>query len=195
MIYLSAEKTIYISNGGIIMMGYLIFLVMFIFFYVVFKLILDNKKFIGKSYDERQLQIRANAYKYSFFTVIFLLVLFGGMYGFAPGAINKIASHDMVLFTIMYAGVTVFSVYSVVKDAFFSIDNKKSNNGYLILITIVLIINAVCLITHIIDGTLIGVNGISFTEGGACILNVFTFGSIIITIIIKSLCNKKEMAD
>lgn len=144
-------------------------------------------------YDEMQLQVRGNAYKISFFTVIFLLLITGFCYEFDTFHLSQYVGIEMVMFTILYISVIVFSVYSILKDAFFSIRNER--NSYLVICMLVIAANIPSFIAHIQRGDFFKDRILTFNEGGANILNLVCFLSIFIAILVKKIADKKELEE
>jgi hypothetical protein len=164
----------------------LILVVVFGAFYIIIKLSKTEAH-----YDERQLKIRGDAYKFSLFTVMILLVLVGFSYGMDEINISHYIDTEMILFSIAYIGVIVFAVYSIIKDAFFDIQDK--GNNYILLIACVLLANIAALISNIQGGYFLKNGILSFENGGAALLNLFCFGLVLIVIAVKKMCYKKEL--
>ena len=91
--------------------------------------LVTRKKAGALHYDEMQLQIRGDAYKLGFSAVIVLLAVTGLLYDADGLNISNYMTTDMLLFVILYAGVTVFAVYSILNNAFFRV--LENGNRYL----------------------------------------------------------------
>ena len=101
-------------------------------------------------YDEIRLQIRGNAYKLGFSVIIVLLAVTGLLYDTDGLNISNYMTTDMLLFLILYAGVTVFAVYSILNDAFFRV--LENRNRYLLLCALIIVSNAASLLQSIRSG-------------------------------------------
>lgn len=99
----------------------------------------------------------------------------------------------MVMFSILYISVIVFSVYSILKDAFFSVRNE--GNSYLVICMLVIAANIPSFIAHIHRGDFFKDKILTFNEGGANILNLVCFLSIFIAILVKKIADKKELEE
>ena len=167
-------------------------LLIFIAAFVIIFLI-SRKAGKNEHFDEMQLKVRGDAYKFSFFTVIILLAAVGLCYATGDFNISDYISPDMILFSILYAGLLVFSVYSISKGAFFFV--REKGNFYLAACFIVIVTNLPVLISRIVDGELIQNGSLSFNHGGANILNIILFVTMIAVIIIKKAGCKKETTE
>ena len=126
-------------------------------------------------------------------TVVVLLAAVGLCYATGGFNISDYISPDMILFSILYAGLLVFSVYSISKGAFFFV--REKGNFYLAACFIVIVTNLPVLISRIVDGELIQNGSLSFNHGGANILNIILFVIMIAVIIIKKAGCKKETTE
>lgn len=136
-------------------------------------------------YDERQVLIRGNAYKIGFMTVLIFLASFV----FLSVVFERLLDYGYIWNSIsMFAGLITFSVYSILKDAFFSL--KQNPAKYLVICFVALICNSIG-IFEVVFGH------ISFTElltshrllNALCAL---TFVIVACTIIFKIIVDRKE---
>ena len=99
---------------------------------VVIGLKLTNKNHKVKTeYDERQLLVRGNAYRYAFYTVvIWEAVLMVLAIGDLPLPVPDIALH----FAGIIAGVLVLSTVCIWKDAYWGLNNNRRRYGVILLI-------------------------------------------------------------
>lgn len=80
-----------------------------------------NKK-LKRSYDERQELVRGKGFKYAFYTVIILNML----YAVAEIAYERIPIEaSVVMFLVAICGVGVYAWYCILNDGYFAINEKK----------------------------------------------------------------------
>lgn len=103
-------------------------------------------RFESRQYDERQLQARGNAYRLGFFAMVLVQLLIM----FAEGVFDldmRYVGGSVCLF----AGITVFAVYSVWHDAYFVLQQKP--RYYLGLCVLVSLCNAAGPLSRWREGT------------------------------------------
>ena len=153
-------------------------------FTLVFAIIflISRKKADALYYDEMQLQIRGDAYKLGFLAVVVLLAVTGLLYDADGLNISNYMTTDMLLFLILYAGVTVFAVYSILNNAFFRV--LENGNRYLLLCVFLFVSNGASLFQSIRSGRFLEHGVLDFGAGGANLLCVVCFllisGAIVI---------------
>ena len=100
-----------------------------------------NRKF-KTEYDERQLKVRGDAYRYAFYTVVIweavLLILAIGEFSFPVSAY-------ILHYAGILAGVLVLSGYCIWKDAYWGLNNNRKRYG--IILVIAGLLNALPLIS------------------------------------------------
>ena len=93
-------------------------------------LIMKNRK-IKTEYDERQLRVRGDAYRYAFYTVViwevFLFIL-------AFGEIRLPIPEYVLHFAGILAGVIVLSSYCIWKDAYWGLNNNRKRYGIILVV-------------------------------------------------------------
>lgn len=161
-------------------------------FVLVFCIIflIGRKKAAALHYDEMQLQIRGDAYKLGFLAVVMLLAVTGLLYGADGLNISKHMTTDMLLFLILYAGVTVFAVYSILNNAFFRV--LENGNRYLLLCAFIIVSNAVSLLQSIRSGRFLEHGVLDFGTGGANILCLICFLLVAGAIMVRKTCRNEE---
>ena len=101
-------------------------------------------KFVGahafnsNDYDERQLLVRGNAYRYAFYTAIILM----GIWMIIAEFISDLpVTTGLALFIIILVSIDVYAVYSILNDAYFGVkyDKRRYFGFFLIIIAINLI--------------------------------------------------------
>ncbi len=107
---------------------------LFILLAAVIAVIIRRNPDTRSVYDERQLLARGNAYKWGFFSAIAMNAVFmiaaASNPGLAPYAVSFLSIS-------IFAGILAFAVYSILKDAFYSLTQKRGN--YMILLGICVI--------------------------------------------------------
>lgn len=141
-------------------------------------------------YDEMQLKIRGDAYKLGFSAMIMLLSVMGLLYSADGRNFSEYMTTDMLLFLILYAGVTVFAVYSILNNAFFRV--LENGNRYLLLCAFIVVSNAVSLIQSIHNGRFLKHGVLDFGDGGANILSLICFLLISGAIMIRKADRNEE---
>ena len=159
---------------------------------LTFAFISKNSKLKMQHFDEMQLLIRATAYRNAFFTVLgvlaALMVLSTDIFG-----LNRIVDTATQMCTALMAGITVFAVYCIKKDAFFGID--YDNKGYVYMIFGIGVFNLVMGIWRLIDGT-IWVDGvITFTHGASNLIIGAGFFIVLIALLLKTSDDKGEVGE
>ena len=155
--------------------------------------LIGRKKASALHYDEMQLQIRGDAYKLDFLAVVMLLAVTGLLYGADGLNISKYMTTDMLLFLILYAGVTVFAVYSILNNAFFRV--LENGNRYLLLCAFIIVSNVASLLQSIRSGSFFEHGVLDFGTGGANILCLIGFLLIAGAIIVRKTCRNEEDAE
>lgn len=92
-------------------------------FIVILMLVLTtrNKK-LKRTYDERQELVRGKGFKYAFYTVIVLNML----YAIAEIGFERIpVESSVVAFIVTLCGVGVYAWYCILNDGYFAINEKK----------------------------------------------------------------------
>ena len=152
--------------------------------------LVTRKKAGALHYDEMQLQIRGDAYKLGFSAVIVLLAVTGLLYDADGLNISNYMTTDMLLFVILYAGVTVFAVYSILNNAFFRV--LENGNRYLLLCVFLIVSNGASLFQSIRSGRFLEHGVLDFGAGGANLLCVICFLLISGAIVIRKAGRNEE---
>ena len=151
-----------------------------------------NSKLRTQHFDEMQLLIRATAYRNAFFTVLgvlaALMVLSSDIFG-----LNRIVDTATQMCMALMAGVTVFAVYCIKKDAFFGIDYDQKR--YVYLIFVIGLFNLVMGILRVVDGS-IRVDGvIKFTHGASNLIIGAGFIIVLVALLLKRSDDKGEVGE
>ena len=98
--------------------------------FVLIRLANNNRK-VKVEYDERQLRVRGDAYRYAFYTVvIWEAVLIVLAYGDFHLPVPDLALH----FAGIIAGVIVLSTICIWKDAYWGLNNNRRSYGIILLV-------------------------------------------------------------
>ena len=102
--------------------------------FVMIKLANSNRK-VKSEYDERQLRVRGDAYRYAFYTVvIWEAVLIVLAYGDFHLPVPDLALH----FAGIIAGVIVLSTICIWKDAYWGLNNNRKRYGIILVVAALL---------------------------------------------------------
>ena len=94
-------------------------------------LISNNNRKVRTEYDERQLRVRGDAYRYAFYTVvIWEAVLIVLAYGDFHLPVPDLALH----FAGIIAGVIVLSTICIWKDAYWGLNNNRRSYGIILVV-------------------------------------------------------------
>lgn len=113
---------------------------------VVLVMVGNNNRKIKTEYDERQLRIRGDAYRYAFYTAVIweavLLVL-------AVGEFELPVPAYVLHFAGVIAGITVLTSFCIWKDAYWGLNNNRRRYG--IILVAAGLLNAVPLYGRLAD--------------------------------------------
>ena len=136
-------------------------------------------------YDEMQLRIRAKGYQIGFFTVLALLTVLIFLYEMN---LLTTVTPGFAAYAALIAGVTVFSVYCIVHDAFLSIrGNAKS---YLCIFCLVVLVEGLVTVRALADGKLLEDGKLTFSSGAPALMFV-CFLVILAVLAVKTYRNRK----
>lgn len=135
------EGNIYRSAG--VAVGIIIGLI------IAFALILiaNNNRKVKTQYDERQLRVRGDAYRYAFYTVvIYDVILFVVEIGGFALPLEGYVLH----FAGILLGVLVLSGYCIWKDAYWGLNNNRKRYG--IILVVAGLLNALPVVMTLVAG-------------------------------------------
>ena len=89
-------------------------------------------------YDERQLRVRGDAYRYAFYTVMYCEVI---LFILAFGEISLPLPYYVLHFAGIIIGILVLSGYCIWKDAYWGLNNNRKRYG--IILVVAGILNAI----------------------------------------------------
>lgn len=137
------------------------------------------------NYDERQIYIRGKGYKIGFIT----LLVFSCAYIFLCVGFEELLQYGYLWNTIsMFLSLTIFAVFSIWNDAFFSL--KQNPKKYLVLCAVVIACNSIGIV-EVISGRITALDLI-FSYKIINALCALSFLVIVVTIIIKIMTDRKE---
>ena len=167
--------------------------VILIFLIIIVFLILASKKGYSSKdqYDERQLMLRTNAYKYSAMTMLLCAVLYFVITQFAE---RPFTEDGVSVLLIALAGVAVFAIYSIFTDSFFGISGRRNGIGrpvvYCAVLAVIVIGNGIGAVRMFQEHMLIQ-NGV-LTHNVMNLALAILFLLILISIGVKYLIDKRE---
>ena len=133
-------------------------------------------------YDEMQIRIRATGYKIGFFVTligVFLLAFLTEM----SDAFSRAVPPVFGMAAVGFAGIVVFAVYCIFKDAFYSIgQNRKS---YVILCAVIVVMNGAGIVPQIRSRSL-------FLADYMNLLCFVCFAVILIALLVKGVIDRRE---
>lgn len=137
-------------------------------------------------YDEMQLKIRAKGYQIGFYTALFLLMIIVLLY-----ELNclTVVTPGFATFAALILSVTVFTIYCILHDAFISI--RGDSRTQIAVFSLVVLAEGLASIRYLTGGELFK-NGVLTFDCGAPSLMFICFLAILITLIIKTVRNRKE---
>ncbi len=152
--------------------------------------VLKRDAYKNNHYDERQLILRANGYKAGFLvTVIGILILILWIEGAEDYGFRSWIEPGFGMFAVLMIGIITFTVYCIVKEAFFAIGQK--GNAYIVLCLVVSVLNAIPAAIRIVNGTIWDNGKISF-ESGSNLICAVSFLIIVVALLAKKIQTGKE---
>lgn len=115
--------------------------------------LLFKKQILSCTFDERQERARGVAFKYGFFALMFALFL----YGMLDMVLGRWCDAMTGAVLCLCAGVTVFAITCIVKDAYLSL--KENPRHIMTLFAVMSVVNIALGAVHILDGDMVE-NGI-----------------------------------
>ncbi len=150
-------------------------------------LMLTKQKRQTSGYDEMQLKIRARGYKIGFFTALCLLAVVSLLA--ETGTLLSAVTPGFAAFAVLIVSVVVFSIYCILHDAFVAISGNA--RSFLVIASLVVLVNGFGAVRHLTGGTMLEEGRLGFS-GGSNLLMFLGFLTILITLIIKTVRNRKE---
>lgn len=139
----------------------------------------------NRHYDEMQQKIRAEGYKLGYTVTIILLIILMCFIEYAPG---HLITPSFGIFAVLMAGIVTFTVYSILKDSFFSIGERSTY--YMIVCAIISVVNAITAFKYISNGTFLENGVVTFDHGGNLIC-ALGFMAVFVALFIKKVNDRK----
>lgn len=149
--------------------------------------LLFRKKILDCTFDERQERARGVAFKYGFFTLMFAIIL----YGVLDMALGRWCDAMAGASLCLCAGILVFAVTCIVKDAYLSL--KEKPRYVMTLFAVMSIVNIVLGAVHLCDGDLVE-NGILTFRCTNLVVGVMTT-VVLVVYIVNALLRRQEEAE
>ena len=166
-------------------------IVVFLVILIVF-LVYSKKSYSSRDqYDERQLMLRTNAYRYSALTMLFCALVYFLVTQFAERAFVEDGVSALLIALI---GVAVFAIYSIFNDAFFGLKGKRGGIGrpevYAVVLAVIVIGNGIGAVRMFREHLLVK-DGV-LTHNVLNLALAVLFLLVLIAMGIKYLMNKRE---
>lgn len=149
-------------------------------------LAIRKKKNCTQQYDEMQLRVRGTGYKIGFLTA---LVMMGLVALLAECGLLGVVTPGLAAMAALMISVTVFAVYCILHDAFVAFRGNPKN--HFLIFGMVILVETVNIIRTAIRGEFL-VNGVIDFSAGAAVLTGAAFLAIFITLVVKTLRERKE---
>lgn len=167
-------------------LGFMVGVIFVSAFIVILMLVLTSRdKKIKRTYDERQEAIRGKGFKYAFYTVITLNML----YAIADIACERIpVESSVVAFIVTLCGVGVYAWYCILNDGYFAINEKKKET--IIALTAIGVFNlAIGISSAVREGFF--EDGVLTYDCMNLVCGIFLLATIIV-LLIKDFMDKRE---
>ncbi|MCR5503644.1 MAG: hypothetical protein K6F53_11610 [Lachnospiraceae bacterium] len=136
-------------------------------------------------YDERQKNLRNNAYRYAFYTIVIYEAI---MIILDMGSVSLPMEHFLLHFGAIIAGGIVQVGYSIWNDVYWGLNNDRKK--YYIIFLVIFILNAIPIIGSLLRGGMI-VDGKLSTPFLNVLCEILIL-AVIIELFIKSLVDRRE---
>ena len=160
-----------------------------VFLAVFAVLVILKNRYSESRYDERQLSARNNAYKYSFFVLLFYIILCAVL----DVCEIKWAQTSIQMLIGLLLSVVVLTVICIIKDAYFGVSGKL-NVVYVLILLAVAVLNGCEFISGIQNDEILIDNG-ELSMGIFPALLSIVFLAISVAIMVKYTVNKKHTED
>ena len=94
-------------------------------------LIANNNRKFKTEYDERQLRVRGDAYRYAFYSVVIYEVI---VFIIEIGGFHLPIENYVIHFAGIILGVLVLSTYCIWKDAYWGLNNNRRRYGIILVV-------------------------------------------------------------
>ena len=140
-----------------------------------------------RHYDEMQLKIRADAYQLGYLVTLLstLAVIFLADFG----ALEHVADTVFAVFAALILGLTVFAVYCIMHEAFFSVGDRSGT--YIGLVVVIVVLDGFVSVSRFIDGSILE-NGIVTFQSGSSTVMTLMFLAVLTALLVKRAQQKRE---
>ena len=137
-------------------------------------------------YDEMQLKIRAKGYQIGFFTALILMLCLILLW---ETGLLTVVTPGFAIYAALLISVTVFAIYCILHDAFLAVRGKP--NSYIGIFSAVVLMEGAATIRFLMEGEILEDGKLTFGSGAPAVMFV-CFLAILITLIVKTVRNRKE---
>ena len=148
--------------------------------------VLLRKKPCAEQYDERQLRIRARGYQIGFFAALILMLCLVLLW---ETGLLTVVTPGFAIYAAMLISVTVFAIYCILHDAFLAINGKP--NLYIGIFSAIVLLQGATTVRYLMEGEILEDGKLTFGSGAPALMFV-CFLAILITLIVKTVRNRKE---
>ena len=153
---------------------------------IVVWVMLRKKKSCTEQYDEMHLKIRAMGYQIGFFTA---LILFLCLVLLWETGLLTVVTPGFAIYAAMLISVIVFAIYCILHDAFLAINGKP--NLYIGIFSAIVLLQGATTVRYLMEGEILEDGKLTFGSGAPALMFV-CFLAILITLIVKTVRNRKE---
>ena len=137
-------------------------------------------------YDEMQLKIRAKGYQIGFFAALILMLCLVLLW---ETGLLTVVTPGFAIYAAMLISVTVFAIYCILHDAFLAINGKP--NLYIGIFSAIVLLQGATTVRYLMEGEILEDGKLTFGSGAPALMFV-CFLAILITLIVKTVRNRKE---
>ena len=140
-----------------------------------------------KHYDEMQLKIRADGYRLGYLVTV--LAVFAVIFLSEFGVLDGFVSPTFAVEAALMLGITVFAVYCILHDAFFSVGDR--GGVYIGLCVLIVLTNGAMAVSRFLDGSILENGIVTFGSGGSTVMTL-TFLAVLTALFVKKAQLKRE---
>ena len=145
-----------------------------------------RKKACTQQYDEMQLKIRAKGYQIGFYTTLALLCVLAVL---MECNLLGVVTPGFAVFAALIISVTVFAIYCILHDAFLAV--RGNPRSYFGIFGMIVILEGAATVRYLTKGMLLEDGKLTVSSGASSMMFV-CFLAILITLIVKTVRNRKE---
>ena len=168
------------TSGSVMVIG-----IMFGIIVAAVALVLRNRNKVCE-YDEMQLKIRAKGYQIGFFAALILMLCLVLLW---ETGLLTVVTPGFAIYAAMLISVTVFAIYCILHDAFLAINGKP--NLYIGIFSAIVLLQGATTVRYLMEGEILEDGKLTFGSGAPALMFV-CFLAILVTLIVKTVRNRKE---